>query len=144
MPNTDNLDVVGEAIKAVIEAEKAALGLTDVWYGDQQLVPRMPAVAVDPRRVRTRPSDTGHMARNDFEVDLYVYHSKLQGPTTNLKECLQLANSIKDLLHDDVMLGGLIVYGHVEEIATGYSTKSNVIIKSTRIQWVGLSKTRLT
>ena len=142
MPLSDSLDEVNQYIVDFLQG-RDDLGLTDVWYGETQNVPRTPSVSVDPRNKRRTVTETGHMVRNDFEIVLTLFHSRLTSGQVMMQECLQHAEALETVLHEDRKLGGLIIYGYVGALVTGFTTRNKVIMKSAQLTWSGFSKTRL-
>lgn len=140
---TDSLDVVNEAIRALLIQNKSTLGLTDVWYGEHQTIPNTPSVTVDPRSRRRELQSTGHTVRNYFGVFVTLFHSRLTGGSVMMKECLQLAEAVEAVIHADRKLGGLLTHSYVTQIDTGFTTRNKVILKAAQLQWSGHSTTRL-
>lgn len=140
---TDNLDAVNQYIVDLYKAQADALGLTDVWYGEHESIPRTPCITVDPRNKRRQVANTGQMVRNDFQVTVTIFHSKLVGSQVVMKECLELAEAVEAVLHGDKKLGGLLVHSYVDQVATGYARRNKVVYKATELTWTGFSKTRI-
>lgn len=140
---TGSLDAVADGLIALIEPQKAALGLTDVWYGEHNTIPRTPSLTVDPRTKTRALRETGHTVINTFEVVLTLFHSRLSSGQVMMSEVLSLAEQVEKVIHSDRKLGGLIVHGYVGRISTGFTTRNKVILKAAEIQWSGFSKTRL-
>lgn len=143
MPPTNSLDEVAQALVDVIKASAGPLGLKDVWYGEEDLVPKTPAVSVVPDRKRRDIIETGYMARNDFEVVITLFHSRLASPTLVRRETIQLAEQLEDVIHADRTLGGLLVHSYVTELTPGFVRRGNVVMKATQLGWSGFTKTRL-
>lgn len=139
---TADISVLSTYIHGLVEDEKASLSLEDVWYGDQQLIPRTPAVTIEPGRVDTTLNNTGMQATHEFEVELLVYHSELLEVNTTRLECIQLGESIRDLLNSDKQMDGHVVHGHVSRFEPGYATRQ-VLLQAVRLTWNGMSKTRI-
>jgi hypothetical protein len=135
--------LVAQALVDLFESNKSSLGLTDVWFGDQALIPRTPAVAVELPTVSRELTDTGMMTTNRFETALFVYHSELQDINKTRKEASELAEDCVDLLDTKFDLDGTLIHGHVESIEPGYAQRSNAMYQAVRLNYVGLTKTRL-
>jgi len=143
MPLTDNLVVVGEALESYLESGKDGLGIRTVWYGPDELIPETPAITVAPDGKTRTIIETGHMTYNDFTVTITIYHARLGDPAVTRKECDQMAEAVEDYLHSNIKLGGLVYTSLVKTLEPGTARRANVILKATRLTWVGRSKTRI-
>jgi len=144
MPNTDSYVTISQYIKDLL-ANNTTLGLQDVWYGDQQLVPRVPAAAVEPGTLRRSLGGVspGGVTENYIAVYVMVYHAGIKDTQTTKKECDEHAEKIITALHADLTMGGLVIHGFCTEVDPGYATRGGELFFATRIQWEGLTKTRL-
>lgn len=143
MPLTDNLDTVTQYIVDLINTNKVALGVQDVWYGDQELIPRSPAVAVEPGTKTRTLTGMPRMATNNFTVFILVYVAKLQDIQLTRKTSNQLAEAIEDLIHGDSNLGGLVVHGFCTSQESGYAVRGSLLMRAVRISYEAMSKLQL-
>ena len=145
MPHTDQLVTIVDYVKAKMETNAVALGLVDVYYGDQNLIPQTPAVAVEGlAKVRNlREGTTSHRTFNTFRVLLMVYLSRLDNNETTQRDVELKAEAIEALLHDDVTMGGNVIHGFVTDIEPGRAMRSNVLLRAARMVWQGQTLTRL-
>jgi hypothetical protein len=140
---TDSLVTVSDAIVAKLEEHLEELGLNDVFFGDQDLIPRSPAVCVEPGdKVRDLQGAT-RRTENVFTIYLLVYHSEVRSPQSNRRDADSLAEAIETLLHGDATLGGLVRHCYVIKIESGYSRKSNALMRSSRITFEARNMTML-
>jgi hypothetical protein len=142
---TNKASVVAQAIQAVLVTNQTALGLEDVWYGDQDSIPRYPAVCIEADTKSIPITDLNPMlyARNDFEILLILYDSIIGSVDTLRLQTDQLAEAITDVLHIDIKLGGLVTLGYVSLIQYGYIVKQGRLVRSAKLTWRGLNKTPL-
>jgi hypothetical protein len=143
---SDSLVTVASAIEAIFVNQKnqGLLPIRDVWYGgDNTLIPETPAILIEPD-IKTRDIEgSSHMNYIRFRVYLTIFHSKLGDPAMTRKDCDSLAEQVEGILHANRTLGGLVVHGMVESLQPGRATNNNVIMKATRLLWVGMSRSRL-
>lgn len=143
MANTDRLSVVSNYIYDLLTTNKTALGLQDVFFGDQQKVPRTPAVAVEPGVYTRELSGLGGKGRtdNNFTVYVLVYVSNIRDEQLNNKDVITLSEAIMDKLHLDVTMSGNVIHGRVTSIEPGYASRGGALMRFGRITWEGLTKT---
>lgn len=145
MTLTDRFTPVTEKVFEIIDIAKTDLGIEDVYYGDQELLPRMPSVTVESGTYSRELAGMGGkgMTENMLNVFVMVYYGKVQDVQSNSREADALAEKLMDVLHTDVTLDGLVIHGHVATIEPGYATRRGVLMRSARITWQGLSKTQI-
>jgi hypothetical protein len=139
---SDSLVDVTEAIETYINGLKEELGILRVFYGDDTLIPETPAISIIPESKDRTLSDTGHMSTITLKVGIVIYHSKLDSPSVTRKQCDELAELVEAKLHLDKKLGG-VIYGYVKSMEPGVATRRSVMLRATRLQWVGIAKERI-
>lgn len=145
MANTHRLSVVSEALKSKFDSNRAMFGLEDVWYGDQMLVPRTPAISIEPGNKSRELQPLGLNSINTLIVYVLVYLGKVQEVQKNRLEVDKLSEDIEDFLHQDKQLGGLVIHGFVAAIDPGLAprpTRDN-LLRVDRITWQATSKTMI-
>lgn len=137
-----SLVAVADYLKNALEAA-TQLGFEDVFFGDQEMIPRTPAVAVDPSDMQRDLAGvaTGGMTLNTMTVYVYIYHGPLQSPQITRRECDQLAEAVMEQLHKDLQLGGLVIHGYCTSLESGAASRGSVMLRTHRITWQGISKT---
>ena len=130
---------VSNNMYARLNSNKAVLGAADVWYGPQALIPRYPAIIVEPQPKRRSYVGT-HRFKLIFTVGIFVYHGKVQGSELNRQENEQAASVVEDFIHQDLTLGGLVVAGYVTLVEPGIVFRGEVMVTSTRLTWQGESR----
>lgn len=145
MPLTDKPSVIVQAHVDLLNTNKVALGLADVYYGDQAILPRTPSVCVEAGPLDQESNRVGGRlaTENVFRIYHLIYVGKVQDVQDNYKKSLELAEAIRDLLHVDLQLGGLVVFGYVRTIEPGYVRKRDALLKVERILWQGMSQSRI-
>lgn len=140
---TDKLVAVTDALIARLETAKPTYGIHDVWYGEEALIPRTPALSVTPSSKARELTETGMMAMNRFSIAVVIYHSRLDDPQVTRRECDILAEEIEQFIHEDRRLGGLLIHSHIESVEPGFAARGKVTLRATRLSWTGLTKTRI-
>jgi hypothetical protein len=144
---TDDIVLVANALKNILApSNKPILGLRDVFYGDQERIPRNPAICIEtsdtvrelngaPRRVAVR-----------MTIYLMVYHNSLKAGAAGQREQNdQLAVDLQTELHKDINkdLGGLIIHGFCTQAESGWQQKENALWQATRITYEAQSQVML-
>jgi hypothetical protein len=132
-------------VHALLDGNKATLGLGYVGYGEERLLPKYPAAVVSFNVPVNRELHATRTFRLEWVVQIEVYHAKLTvGHKTRTREDMQLAARIRNKLHEDYTFGGSVVFGFVRSerpgiIADGKG-RANV---ATILVWSGESRAAL-
>lgn len=146
LANTDLATVLAEYIQNLIIDSKTALGLKEVYFGDQLNIPVTPVGVVMPgtkRRELAGVSGPGGRTLNALTVYIDILSSRVAPQETASKELFQLAEAVESFLHIDVTMGGLVIHGFVQEWDPGIAFMQNGQFRMVRMTWVGQSKTYL-
>lgn len=155
MAPTANFYKVAKYLQALVTANKVALGLQDIWYGDMDLIPHTPSLCVETGPTSRQLVGAPARVDNNFTVYLMIYHGKIQDVQLNRSDCDQMAVAVQNLLHTDLRLdnptydgsvatgNGLVVFGMVTGIEPGYTVRSKSLMRTSRVTWEGTSKTNL-
>lgn len=136
----------------ILDEVKAELGIQDVWFGDQILVPRVPAVCVEPGTERRQIQGVPDMTLMLIETGFYIYHSKVDR-TQQLarRECNAFAQRIKNYLHvnhlrlysDDTNTQQLTIHGFCTLLDPGYTYRQGTLYNAVQMVWTSTTKTSL-
>lgn len=154
--NTDKTSILVTYQVGLIKASALALGIPDlpgatvpggdpsVFFGDQTLIPVTPTICVAPG---PRDRDIGHTKAgfrsiNTFTVFFMIYHGKVQDAQTNELQCLQYAESVEALLHQNKQMSGYVYNGWVERLDPGIAMRGGTLMRATRLTWIGNSETQ--
>jgi hypothetical protein len=119
----------------------ADLGLQDVWFGDQELVPRMPAATVEPTGVNSDMAGVAFRLENRLGIIVTIYYGGIQDIQTSQRDSIAYTEKVVSALHADITMGGNVIHGYCEQVEHGVSVKSGAMIYASRISWTGLTKT---
>jgi hypothetical protein len=149
---TDSMDTVAQYVVDKLKTNYAALtsmvdgevgSSDDVYYGDQELMPRTPSICVDPGTEQRTLQGVSFRTDNNFVVYIYVYHAKIQDNQLTRKEVQQVSEAIATLLHQDPQLGGLVIHSYVALNESGYTYRGKTMYRTNRLTFEPYSKTRL-
>jgi hypothetical protein len=143
MALTDNLMTFNQAVFNLIDTNQVALGLADVWFGDQDRNPTTPCVAVEPGP-KNREFN-GVPRRFEVTMDSYVlvYIERIQDTQQNVKDMLNVSEAVEGVLHANAQLGGLVVHSFVMTNEPGYATRGGTLVRASRITFRGVSQVQL-
>jgi hypothetical protein len=142
MALTDKLTEVTTEMLRILETERGALGIRQVYDGDMNIIPETPSVAVIPgtksRELYAAPVTT----RVDLQVALMVYHNRLQEVQKQQRETVELSEAIEELFHRHVnqTLSGLVIFGMFTSVEPGYADRQGTILRTTRMTWEAQSR----
>lgn len=143
---TDSLSEVVQSLVNLLAAN-VTLGLKDVYYGDENLIPRTPAVSVDADSKTRELYSTSQGVMNTFTVIITIYHAQFGKVGVTRRECDQKAEAVEDVLHANRTLndgsGDKLVHSYVRAHEPGYATRGNTVMIASRLTWEGKSRTRL-
>lgn len=139
---------IAEALVTKLETNKVSLGLADVFYGDQEKLPSTPIACVEPDTKTNTLSSAQRKVQIEFQVFILLYHSAVQSPEANRRDSDQLAADIETLIHADRTLlrpdlTDRVIHCMIESVASGYVTKSNTLVRASRLTFSALSQTIL-
>lgn len=145
-PHTDSDTVVAQAIFDLIEANKIALALDDVLWGNQEMIPHASAAVVMPlgkRRILAGVSAPGGRTENTLLVTIEVNRSKVGVEAVERKVVDDTGTAIELLLHSDTTLGGIVIHGFVEQTDRGEVTLTAGQFRTVRLMYAARTKTYL-
>ena len=130
---SDDLYVMAKYIQSLIETNKAGLNISDVYYGDQEKIPRVPTACVDTGSKRRELSGAPRRTTVDMETYVLVYTGAVASQTANREQDDQIAEAVEDLIHQDATMGGLVIDSLVSGIEFGYALRNNSLFRTARL-----------
>jgi hypothetical protein len=127
--------------KLEIQAEE--LGIAAIYYGDQERIPKSPTVCIEPDIKDSPLYAAGRQTRPMFTIYFLIYHSEVRNVQSNRRDSDALAERIEDFLNSDPQMGGLVVHGYVSQSASGYSPKTDSLMRSNRLTFTAESRHQL-
>lgn len=140
-----NASELGQFLTDLIIKYKDSLSIADIFYGDQNMLPRTPSACVIVGDASTELVGAPRYVQTDFSVQVLVYHCKIQDSQITELECTQRAEGIRDLLNNAYTLGGRVLNGMVTKVEPGFIEKgaSQSWYRTTRLTWEGYSRFNL-
>jgi hypothetical protein len=117
----------------MLSTNAVALNLEDVFYGDQQRIPRTPAACVESGEKRRALKGAPRMTLVDITTYVIVYHYKLKSVQEIREDNDLLAEAIETLVHSDCKLGGYVIDSMVTSVESGYQMKGNSLFRASRL-----------
>lgn len=136
---TSSVEVTSRILE-ILQDRAQDLGISQTYYGRQDIMPDFPSVCVESMPKNRAWNGAGHRFEVVLRTGLLVYVGKIQSSTVTKKESEQLAESIENVLHEDFTLGGRVIHGMVTRVDYGVSRIEDVMIRSVRLQWEAESR----
>ncbi|MCA1806909.1 MAG: hypothetical protein LC687_03465 [Actinobacteria bacterium] len=140
---SDSLVEVSQALYQHLLTGRSTLGLQDVWYDTKGVLPRTPAILIEPDNKARELMATGHQTSNTFQVGVVVVHSRMAASGITNKEVLELAENVETYIHTNRSLDGLLIHSYIVSIEQGSVTQQSTVFRATRLLWQGISRTRI-
>lgn len=130
---TDSMTVVGKYVEGLLRTNQVALALADVFYGDQERIPRTPAACVEPGDKRRSLNGVPRRTLVDITIYIIVYHYRIRDPQDIREENDLKAEAIETLIHTDCRLGGYVIDSMVTSVESGFQAKGNSLFRASRL-----------
>lgn len=151
MPETMVGSVLTDYLISLLEANKNDLGIAKVYYGDQENIPEVPAVCVEPSTVQRDLVGTAMRTNNQFLISILVYCANVEGVEGAQHDADQFAEAVMHTINADgtaqqplgSRFGGNVIYGYVQTSEYGYIVKLNKLMRANRMIVFAQSKTNL-
>lgn len=146
MTHTDLTSVVALTIFDLTKDNKGILGINDVLFGNQTMVPRSPCVIITPgpkRRELAGVSAPGGRTLNHLIVYIDVLTSRVGVEAEERLALDQLSENVEKIVHADTTLGGIIIHGFIGEWEPGETFIQDTQFRLVRMTFEGQSKTYL-
>ncbi len=146
MVQTDTLTTPTQAIIDLLKQKWNTLGLStpdDIYYGDEARYLRYPAIAVEPTSLQAEPTSTQMRMTNTFIIYVFVYEGSLKNQEVKRKDRDERAEAVRDRIHTDRTLGGILAHINVTNIEPGISIVAQEHVLASRLTLEGISKTEL-
>lgn len=131
-------------IVGLLRSNAPSLGFKEsaVFYGDQSTIPESPTICVEPGQKERQLAGSPMMTDNIIRVGIIVYSTHVENEAAqkngdrvseDIEDFLNLRSQPTMLYEDGDLLGGNIMAGFVESIASGYQMKSDRKMRANRI-----------
>lgn len=143
MVYSDSIVTLCQYIVDKLTDNAEALGLVDIYYGDQERIATSPAACVEPGPKNRDLQGANRRTENTITIYVIVYHSEIRSPQSNRKDADALAEAIEAVLHLDPTLGGYVRHSYVTNISPGYVNKINGPMRASRLTFEASNITML-
>ncbi len=142
---TDSLLLVTNHLHTLLNGYKANFtpAVADVFYGDQNQIPRTPAITVAASQKSRELAGAPRRILNTFEVFINIYFSNVRPIAVNHEEADQLAEAVEAKIHEDIVFGGLVINSLVVLNEAGFLNRDNSQFRGNRLIVRATSKTML-
>lgn len=146
--NTADASVVAEAVKELLLANQD-LGLREVWLGDPNRVPVTPSAAVVTGNTAIgggSPAGAGmslnYYTNHEFTIYVMVFYAKITSNPEELEqESNRYAEKVRNAIHSNKKLNGLVWQGWVRQIEPGVARRAGAKLRAHRLTIGYSSKT---
>lgn len=142
---TDSLSVWAEWVKDYLNDAtwRDAAGIKMVMYGDQEKIPVVPLVCVEPSDKRREFNGVPRRTAIGFELFILIYYGTIQDTQANLKQCMDIAEAVEARLHHALTCDGLVINSLVTNVTPGASNKGGAMMRATRLTFTAESRINL-
>jgi hypothetical protein len=139
---TKNLTDITQAVVDLLEADQS-LGLKKVWYGDQDRVPFTPCATVESGPMESQLTATGFFTTHEVTIYVMLYFAKITSQSELKKEADEWAEKVRDTIHKNKTLNGIVIHGNVTLIEPGIARRGGAKLRGTRMTVRYLSRTQI-
>ena len=142
MALTDDLSTVTQYVVDQLTAN-SGLGLQKVYFGDQELINKVPCATVEPAGVTRELIEARRFVNSIMTLNITVYHGQLNNRETSLKSALQKGEAVRDALDAYQTCGGIVIFSYCTELEVGEAMRGNNLLSAARITFQAVSQVQL-
>ncbi len=148
-PLSDSTLEIADRFYVILDDAKGSLNLADVFFGDQDMVPRTPALCVEPGVKRRELQGVPDTTLNLIDTFFLIYHSPIIESQQARRDTIAFAEAIETYLHLNHLRlfssGGdqLTIHGHCSDLDPGFAYKDKTKYNAVQMTWTSTTKTRL-
>ena len=126
---------IADRIKAVVEANATTVTpqIKKVVYGDVDVVTDSVTVCVAPDSKSSTLHNSAPTAKRSHTVMVTIYFAFQMDPEYNHRQADVLAETLETILNADHSINGLVTFGMVSALASGYVRKSGELVRTSRL-----------
>jgi len=140
---SDRLVDVTDAVYQAVLAKKVDVGLQDVWFGEHDKLPRLPAVCVIGDTKEREDRGAPRLVTNTFRVRCDLYVVKISTQADIDRDALTLADDLEEVLHEDLTFGGIVIGSLVRSNEQGVVDKAGTRYRTARLTLELINRTML-
>lgn len=130
---SDSIPFFANYLKTMIETNKGTLGVVDVYYGDQNKIPRTPTTCVDTGEKQRQLNGAPRRTENNITIYVVVYHYKVGSSEENQLGADNLAEAHETLIHADPQMGSNAIHSLVTSIEAGFAQRGRDTYRASRL-----------
>lgn len=132
---TDSYHEVAKKLIDIVKDNAVALGVNtdDVYYGDQNNIPRTPSVCIDPGDKKRDLNGAPRRVMTTMTNYIIVYHNQVASMQEVREDSDELGETIETLVHADPTLGGIAIDSLVTSIESGYLQRDRALFRASRL-----------
>jgi hypothetical protein len=145
LAQTDDVYVYSNYVYTLLNAQKVALQIVDVWFGDDASakLPHTPAITVEPGSKTREYNGAPRRSMNIMDLYIMVYHDKIADVQENARNALIRAEAVEAVVHADAQLGGLVIDSLVISNEPGIAERGGSLMSASRLTLRARSQTLL-
>jgi hypothetical protein len=134
---------VAQYLEDLLQEYSRALDLKDVFYGDQDRIPRSPAACIEPGDKRRELAGIGRATKVVMTCYIIIYHGEVTTVRDNRRENDLLAERVETIIHSKPTMDDKVIDSLVTSIESGYQLKTRTLFRATRLTIEAQAKTLL-
>ena len=124
---------IADSIKAVVEANANTLSIKKVVYGDVDIVTDSVTVCIAPDSKTSTLHNSAPTAKRSHTLLVIIYFAFQTDPEYNHRQADILAENLETILNQDHSINGLVTFGMVSGLSSGYTRKNGELVRTTRL-----------
>lgn len=142
---TDSLFVVTDYLFTLMTSNKNTFTphVQDVFYGDEQRIPRTPAITVAASQKVRELEGAPRRVRNVLDVFVNVFFSDVRAVELNHRAADQLSEQVEAVIHADITFGGIVINSMVVLNEAGFLNRRESTFRGNRLIVQVMTKTSL-
>lgn len=139
----DSIEEFTAAVHTKLDDNKSYIDVQDVYFGDQERVPRTPCLSVEPGNKSREYNGAPRRFQVTLDTFIMVYVEKIQDMAANTRLVLAIAERVEEVLHADSTLGKRVISSFVAESESGYATRDRTLLRAARLTFRATSQKML-
>lgn len=135
MRDDDSYVNMAKYLENLLKTRHADTGVEvqDVYYGDQENIPRTPSACVDPGGKRRDLQGAPRRTEATMTNYVIVYHYEVKSMQDVREAADRVAEKIEDIIHEDAYMGNSVFDSMVTAVESGYLMRRNSLYRASRL-----------
>ena len=131
--DNDSYVDMAKFLELTLNLNKVALGLSEVFFGDQQNIPSTPVACIDPGGKQRQHDGAPRRVLTTLTNYILIYHYEVKSLQEVLEDADRLAETIESLIHFDAYMADSVVHSLVTSVESGYLERRNSLYRASRL-----------